>query len=233
VIALGVALGIELLAWLWSLQRRDASVADLVWGPIFIAIAAAARTSWLGFALVDLWGARLAIHLAWRARGHGEDRRYAAMRAHHGARFWWVSAFTVFGLQGVLATIVSLPLMATRDEIGIREWIGASLVIAGLSIETVADLQLARWKRPGEVVDRGLWRWSRHPNYFGECVVWWGFGVLGLAWWSWIGPALMTFLLLRVSGVTLLERTIGERRPAYADYVRRTSAFVPRPPRSP
>jgi steroid 5-alpha reductase family enzyme len=229
-IGLGVALACEVLVWFASLARRDASLADLAWAPIFVMIAAAVRADLLTFVLVDLWAARLAIHLAWRARGKGEDRRYAAMRAHHGARFWWVSLFTVFLFQGLLAAIIALPLQVHHDTIGPIEIAGAALVIVGLAIETIADLQLARWKTADGVVDRGLWAWSRHPNYFGECVVWWGFGILGLAWWSLVAPALMTFLLLRVSGVALLERTIGERRAGYAAYIQRTSAFIPRPP---
>jgi steroid 5-alpha reductase family enzyme len=232
-IGLGVALGGELLVWLASLARRDASLADIAWGPIFVIIAAAVHADAFVFVLVDLWAARLAIHLAWRARGKGEDRRYAAMRARHGARFPWISLGTVFALQGALAAIVALPLEVHHATISAVEVLGAVLVIGGLAIETIADVQLARFRSPDGVLDRGLWAWSRHPNYFGECVVWWGFGVIALgagAWWALVAPVLMTVLLLRVSGVALLERTIGERRPGYADYARRTSAFVPRPP---
>lgn len=147
----------------------------------------------------------------------------------------------MFGLQAGLAWLISLPLyaaIASPVPLGWLDALGVSLVLAGIGIETLADLQLTRFRRDpanrGRVLDRGLWRYSRHPNYFGEACVWWGFGLLALAAgavWALVSPALMTFLLLRVSGVVLLERDIAERRPAYRDYIARTSAFIPWPPR--
>ena len=240
--------------WLLSLRLRNASIVDVFWGLGFVAIAAAAwlRTPgdasprrWLLAAMVALWGLRLAGYLFWRNAGRGEDPRYQAMRRHWGARFGWVSLFTVFALQGVLMWIVSLPvqlgILAPGGPLGALDALGVLLFALGLGFESIGDLQLARFRadpaNAGRVMDRGLWRYTRHPNYFGDACAWWGiFGVaLATPWgpWSAVGPLLMTFLLLRVSGVALLERSIGRRRPGYAEYARRTSAFFPRPPRRP
>jgi steroid 5-alpha reductase family enzyme len=154
-----------------------------------------------------------------------------------------VSLCTVFALQGVLQVAVGLPIavVAARPgpSLGALDAFGATLFAGGLLFEAVADLQLARFKADpasaGRVMDRGLWAWTRHPNYFGDCAAWWGVFLVALAaprgWASLPGPALMTFLLLRVSGVALLERSIGKRRPGYAEYAMRVPAFVPRPPR--
>jgi steroid 5-alpha reductase family enzyme len=232
-----------LVLWLVSLRLRDASIVDIAWGVGFalIALASAWRAGgprrWLLAALVGAWGLRLAIHLARRNLGHGEDRRYAAMRAHHGARFALVSLVTVFAFQGALMLVIAMPVQAAQGELGFgwNELLGSALFAGGLACETLADVQLARFKRDpahaGAVMDGGLWRYSRHPNYFGDACVWWGLYLLSGAWWTAFAPALMTFFLLRVSGVTLLESTIVERRPAYRDYIARTSAFVPWPPR--
>jgi steroid 5-alpha reductase family enzyme len=196
-------------------------------------------------ALPALWGLRLGAYLLWRNHGRGEDPRYQAMRRHFGPRFAWVSLFTVFGLQGALLWIVSLPVqlgqLGPGPPLGPLDALGCAVFAAGLGFEAVGDLQLARFRADpanrGEVMDRGLWAWTRHPNYFGDCVVHWGiFAVAASAPLGWIaaaGPALMTFLLLQVSGVSLLERSIVRRRPGYAEYQRRTSAFLPRPPRRP
>ncbi len=199
--------------------------------------------------LVTIWGTRLAVHIARRARGQGEDRRYAAMREARGAAFWWQSLWTVFGLQATLATLLAAPLYAVQASRLLDPRLfaaGALLWAAGFAWESVADLQLTRFRADpsnrGRVLDTGLWRTSRHPNYFGEAVLWWGYGAMALAsfpasgWaaaaaWSLLAPLAMTWLLLRVSGVVLLERTIADRRPEYARYVRTTSAFVPWPRR--
>ncbi|HEY6100998.1 MAG TPA: DUF1295 domain-containing protein [Anaeromyxobacter sp.] len=244
---------IAFAAWGASLRLRDASIADVVWGPAiaglgWIALALGPGTTARGTLLVALatvWAARLAVHLARRRRGKGEDRRYRAMRERHGARFATVSLFTVFLVQAGLQWAVAAPLLAAASPgmarpLGPLDAIGAALFGAGFLVEALADAQLARFLSDrgaaGRVMDRGLWRWSRHPNYFGEAVLWWGLGVVaaaGGAPWALAGPLLLTLLLLRVSGVTLLESTIADRRPGYAEYVARTSAFVPRPPRAP
>lgn len=251
-LALGVVLLLALAVWLASLRLRDASLADRFWslfiataGGLHLALAPAPGLwAWVALGVAAAWAVRLALHLSWRNWGHGEDRRYAAMRAQHGAAFGRVSLVTVFGLQGLLAWVVSLPLAAAAraDHLAAPLALaGLVLAVTGLVFEAVADAQLARFvRRPGahgRVMDRGLWRYSRHPNYFGEACVWWGLGLVGAAaglpWavWAGLSPLLMTVLLLRVSGVTLLERDIGQRRPGYADYVRRTNAFWPGPPR--
>jgi steroid 5-alpha reductase family enzyme len=241
-----------LVLWLWSVARRDASVVDAWWGPLFLAVAAVAAAvapgdparRLLTLGLVAAWSLRLAGHIAWRNRGHGEDYRYRAMRQAHGARFWWVSLFTVFLFQGVLAIVISLPLVVavTAPAPGGLGWLdlaGAALWLTGFLFEAVGDWQLARFKAEaanrGRVMDRGLWSWTRHPNYFGETLLWWGFWLLAAGTpaglWTVFSPLLMTFLLLRVSGVALLEKGLAASKPGYAAYVERTSAFLPRPPR--
>jgi steroid 5-alpha reductase family enzyme len=247
---LAVALAAMLPLWLTSLALRNASIVDAWWGPGFallawvdVAAAGGHPRALLVAGLVTLWGLRLGGYLLWRTHRSPEDPRYAAMRRHHGARFPWVSLFTVFALQGALQTAVGLPIAVAAARpggpLGALDALGAALFAAGLLIETAGDLQLARFRaepaNAGRVMDRGLWAWTRHPNYFGDCLAWWGIGAVALAspsgWLALPGPALMTFLLLRVSGVALLERSIAERRPGYAEYAARVPAFLPRPPR--
>jgi steroid 5-alpha reductase family enzyme len=201
----------------------------------------AAKT--LLLALVALWAVRLWLHLVLRARGKPEDPRYQKFRAHYGAeRYWWVSFFQVFLLQGVLLLIISLPLQVAfsapkPDVLGWNDWLGATLFGIGFYFEAVGDWQLQRFRDDpslrGTVLDSGLWRYSRHPNYFGETVIWWGFWLCALdaplGLWLVASPALMTFLLLRVSGVTMLEAQLEAAKPMYRDYIRTTSAFVPWP----
>jgi steroid 5-alpha reductase family enzyme len=237
--------------WLVSLRRRDASIVDIYWGVGFAQIALIAYAlgdGWpprklLSATLTVVWGLRLGAYLLWRNWGHGEDYRYQAMRRAHGARFGVVSLYSVFGLQAVLMWAVSLPVQRTQwspgpDAFGILDGLGVLLWAIGLSCEAIGDWQLARFKADprnrDQVMDRGLWRYTRHPNYFGDACVWWGLYLIaagGGAWWTIVSPLLMTVLLLKVSGVAMLERTITKRRPAYADYIARTSAFVPWPPR--
>jgi steroid 5-alpha reductase family enzyme len=248
---LAVILVLSVGVWLLSLRVRDASIVDTFWGLGFVAAAWTAHgvsgstsaRAWLVCVMVTVWGVRLATHLARRNLAHGEDYRYRAMRERHGGRFPLVSLGTVFLLQAGLLWIIALPVQAAHapDAIAPLGWIDALGVAAwcvGLSFEWIADVQLARFKRSptnkGAVMDRGLWRFSRHPNYFGNFLLWWGIGLVGVSagsWWALIGPVLLTFLLLRVSGVSLLESTIVERRPGYRDYKLRTSAFVPWFPR--
>ncbi|MDJ0868476.1 MAG: DUF1295 domain-containing protein [Myxococcota bacterium] len=248
-LSLLLSLAAMLLLWLWSLRLRNASIVDVWWGPGFATIAVvsyglAAEGNALVAALTVVWGLRLGAYLLWRNAGEGEDPRYAAMRRHHGERFPRVSLFTVFGLQAVLMWLVSLPVVVAQAgggpaSLGFFEALGICVWTLGMVFETVGDLQLARFRanpaNAGQVMDGGLWRYTRHPNYFGDFCVWWGIFLAALptpcAWLTVASPLLMSVLLLRVSGVALLERSIGRRRPGYEEYQRRTSAFVPLPPR--
>ena len=240
-----------LVFWTTSLARRDASIVDIGWGLGFVGIAVVSCAlspgwdgrRWLLTGMTALWGLRLAGYLFWRNHGQPEDYRYQAMRRKYGERFGLVSLVTVFALQGVLMWIVSLPVQIGQlsqepAQITALDLAGVLVWAAGLLFETVGDLQLARFKADpanrGQVMDRGLWRYTRHPNYFGDACAWWGLYLVALAtgaWWTALGPALMTFLLMRVSGVPMLERNMAKRRPAYTDYVERTNAFFPGRPR--
>ncbi|HME68599.1 MAG TPA: DUF1295 domain-containing protein [Myxococcota bacterium] len=241
-----------LAVWVLSVVRRDASVVDVLWGLGFAFVALVAygacdaptSRARLVLALTVLWGARLALYLTWRNSGEGEDFRYGAMRRRHGGRFAWVSLYTVFGLQAALCWVISLPVQAaiaspTPAALDLLDALGVVLFGVGFFFESVGDLQLARFKADpmnrGKVMDRGLWAWTRHPNYFGDTLVWWGLFMLALATpvgiFTLPAPLLLTFLLLRVSGVPLLERSLVKRRPEYKEYMERTSAFLPRPPR--
>ena len=248
------SLCLALLAWLWSLRLRDASIVDPFW-PLMILAAAFACAACLplsggrgvlALSLALAWAVRLGGHLAWRRRSHpGEDRRYQAIRARHEPGFGFKSLYLVFGLQAVLAWCISAPLGVAWTAPRPWHWLdlaGASLAVFGCVFEAVADVQLAAFRRrsarSGQVMDRGLWRYSRHPNYFGEACFWWGLGLLAVSgggWagaWSLLSPLLMTVLLLKVSGVGLLEADLLERRgKAYRDYVARTPAFLPGRPR--
>jgi steroid 5-alpha reductase family enzyme len=232
-------------AWLASLAKNDVSIADSLW-PLFILLAAttyaiaAPQTgprAVVVVTLVAIWALRLAAHITWRSWGEPEDRRYKAMRARNEPYFRWKSLGLVFGLQATLAWVVSLSALAAVINPQPWNWIdtlGVCIVFFGATFEAVADLQLARFKADaanrGQVMDRGLWRISRHPNYFGEFCVWWGIYLIALstqAWWAIASPVLMTVLLLKVSGVALQERDITERRPGYREYTARTNAFFP------
>ena len=246
-IVLGAIVGLAVATWLVSLKKGDVSIVDGLWpvfiwvgGLVYLCRAPPTPRGWTAMALLTIWAVRLCIHIAVRNHGEPEDRRYRKIRANNQPNFEWKSLYVVFLLQASLAWIVALPLMATHgaSRFGWLDAIAIGLAVFGILFEALADWQLARFKarnNTGErVLDTGLWRYSRHPNYFGECCAWWGFGLLGLAagaWWSLASPILMTVLLLKVSGITLLEVDIGERRPGYAKYVRETSAFVPRRPK--
>jgi len=244
--ALPVLLAAAALTWAVSVMQRNVTIVDTLWPVLFILAAVtyaaagpAGPRAWLLVALAGLWGARLTIYLAWRNFGHDEDRRYRAIRQRNEPNFALKSLYLIFGFQAVLAWVISLPLAGAAAGDSPLGWLDAAGVAAwlvGLVFEAGGDWQLARFKRDpanaGQVMDRGLWRYTRHPNYFGDFCVWWGFYLMALAagaWWTIVGPLIMSFLLLRFSGVRLLERDIGERRPAYAEYVRRTNSFFPGP----
>ncbi len=237
--------------WIISLIIKNASIVDIVWGAGF------AVTSWVLAATVDgdsgrqtllavmvgLWGMRLALYLAKRNLGHGEDWRYKAMRKKKGKNFGIISLVTVFGLQGALMWTVSLPvIIGNADDspgVGPIAVMGILLWIVGLTFEAMGDYQLAKFKKDPanatKVMDKGLWSLTRHPNYFGDALLWWGIGIVGAETgtgiFGFIGPVVMTFFLLKISGVPMLERSLSRRREGYADYVARTSGFIPRPPK--
>lgn len=243
------------ILWLLSLRLRDVSIVDIFWGPGIAGVVDIA--AWLGHAggprtsavlfLVNLWAFRLAAHI-WSRRSHvqgGEDHRYAAMRARFGHNWWWISLAQVFLLQAVLIWFIPAPLVAAvlygRMPMGGLDYLGLAVSALALVFEALADFQLAAFradsKNKGQVMDRGLWGWSRHPNYFGEAAMWWGYFAIGFAashmWWLILSPLLITVLLLQVSGVALMEEKIDERRPGYAQYKQRVSAFVPWRPKMP
>jgi steroid 5-alpha reductase family enzyme len=247
------ALGLLLCVWVASLALHDASVVDVAWGLGFILVAwicvavghGAEGRRLLVAALVTVWGGRLAVHIARRNLGRGEDRRYQAMRERDGARFWLTSLYRVFLSQAVVMWVISLPVQAAGSigggrGLGALDAIGGIVWLIGFGFESVGDLQLDRFKADaanrGRVMDRGLWRYTRHPNYFGDATLWWGLGLIALgagasAAWGFAGSALDTLILTRVSGKPMLERDIETRRPGYREYIERTSGFIPLPPR--
>ncbi|HXR51641.1 MAG TPA: DUF1295 domain-containing protein [Steroidobacteraceae bacterium] len=248
--ALPWVLATALLVWALCTLRRNLGLVDIFWS-LFVLVAALCfvreapeptSRMLLVLLLAGIWAVRLAAYLAVRNRNAPEDHRYQAIRARNQPRFAWKSLYLVFGLQAVLAFIVSLPLyaaMTSTAPLSVLDVAGAALVVAGVMVESIADAQLADFRddpaNRDAVLDQGLWRYSRHPNYFGEFCVWWGFFLLALAaggWWSIASPLLMSLLLMRVSGVTLMEKDIKGRRPGYAGYVARTNAFFPGPRRS-
>jgi steroid 5-alpha reductase family enzyme len=248
--ALPVLLVAATFTWLLSIPMRNVSIVDSLWSLMFFAagviygLAADPRAPRLSFVLwmLVLWAFRLSFHITRRNVGKGEDHRYQAIRARNAPGFTWKSLYLVFWLQALLAWIISLPILgafSSTRPLGVLDGLGLALWLVGFAFEAAGDWQLARFRKnpanAGKVMDRGLWRFTRHPNYFGEFCIWWGFWLIALsagAWWAVAGPLLITWLLLKVSGVSLLERDIGNRRPQYADYVLKTNAFFPGPPRN-
>ena len=241
-----------LTTWVISVIIKNASIVDIVWGFGFVVVAWTVRIAvdqgddarqWLLVAMTSVWGLRLAVYLFVRNHGKPEDYRYRGMRKKLGPKFPLISLYSVYGLQGLLMFVVSLPVQLGQADptpkIGAVAIVGIVLWLVGLFFESVGDAQLARFKRDpgnaGKVMNIGLWRYTRHPNYFGDACVWWGIGLVaaetGAGAWGLIGSLLMTVLLRRVSGVTLLERSLVKRREGYTDYVATTSPFVPRPPK--
>lgn len=247
----GVAIGILMLVtWVVSVVVNDASIVDIVWGLGFViatwaALLVAPEMTDRGLLLailVSVWGLRLTVYLAWRNVGKGEDKRYQQMRKRNPDGFWIVSLYKVFGLQAALMWVVAIPAIVSQlSESGLfwLDYVGAGLWLTGLFFESVGDFQLARFKATpdsrGAVLDQGLWRYTRHPNYFGDFCVWWGIYLVaaaGGAWWTVFSPLVMSALLIRYSGAGLLEKTITRRRPEYETYIETTNAFFPGPPKS-
>lgn len=245
---------VMLTVWLVSLRLKDVSIVDIAWGLGFVAVAwstflltgaepVSQPSRWLLPVLTTLWGCRLSGYIAWRNHGRPEDKRYARMRRRRGGSFWWRSLFVVFLLQGAIMWVVSLPLQVgiSSATTGWSLWhgVGIALWLIGLYFESVGDLQLAAFRQNpgnhGRVLDTGLWRYTRHPNYFGDFCIWWGLYFIALSgesvWWTIISPLMMSLFLMKVSGVTLLEESLQSEKPEYAEYQRRTSAFFPWWPR--
>ena len=247
-----IILGNMFLLWLFSLALKNSSIVDIFWGMGFVIIA------WVTFILtpdgfiprkllicilVTIWGLRLSLHLLVRNWGKPEDFRYQAWRRKAGRTWWWRSYFKVFFLQGVILWIVAIPILAAQtgphpeyftwlDIIALLIW------LVGFFFETVGDWQLAQFKgnstNRGKVLNTGVWRYTRHPNYFGDAAQWWAYYLVAVAaggWWTIFSPILMTMLLLRVSGVTLLEKTLNKEKPGYKEYMENTSEFIPWFPR--
>lgn len=236
--------------WLLSIYLKDVSIIDYFWGFGFVVIAWVTlsqakpvhSTQYLLPVLVSVWGLRLVTYLGIRNWGEEEDKRYAEMRVKRGVSFWWKSFFIVFLLQGIVMWIVSLPLqygVQLYNPINFLHILGISLWGVGLYFEAVGDAQLMSFKaRPenqGKVLDSGLWRYTRHPNYFGDFAVWWGLYLVaignGAPLWVIIGPLLMSFFLTRISGVKMTEDSMTKSKPQYRDYIQKTNAFIPGPPK--
>ena len=234
--------------WIISLIYRNVTIVDSLWGLGFILIA------WLTFMmsdgywsrnflitlLVTMWGLRLSLYLSWRNWGKGEDPRYGVWRSDSGNRFWFVSLFKVFILQALFMWVISLcfqigQLASMPDNLTWLDGLGIMVWAAGFIFESVGDWQLARFKSDpaskGRVMDHGLWAYTRHPNYFGESLIWWGIYLVTLSttgsWWTIFSPILVTAVLLKMTGIPLTEKVLIEKRPGYREYIRRTSAFVP------
>ena len=234
------------LLWLLSLALKNASIVDIFWGLGFVLVAwldygispFMSVSKWLMLVFVTLWGLRLGLHILIRNWGKGEDFRYAKWRKDHGYLWTWLSFIKVFLLQGFLMWVIAAPVISIRVTDGIPiptlfDFFGAILWLVGFYFETIGDLQLAYFKSESANKDRlltdGLWKYTRHPNYFGDALQWWGLYLIAAgagAWWTIYSPLLMTFLLMRVSGVTLLEQTM-RAKPGYEKYMQKTSAFFP------
>jgi steroid 5-alpha reductase family enzyme len=248
-----VVLGLMTTLWVVSLALRNSSIVDIFWGAGFVV------TNWVYFALtpesflarkwllnglVTIWGLRLSFYILWRNWRKGEDFRYQTWREEAGKAWWWRSFFKVFLLQGLLMWIISAPLLAVQIGGGPArltplDFLAIAVWIVGFFFEAVGDFQMARFRADptnrGKVLDTGVWRYTRHPNYFGDATQWWAYYLLAVAaggFFTIFSPIIMTTLLLRVSGVALLEKSLSETKPQYREYIERTSAFVPWFPRN-
>lgn len=250
--ASAICIAIMMVAlWIVSLIKKDASIVDIFWGLGFVMVGwaswkfsdAQSQRGTVLAVLTTVWGVRLGGYLWWRNHGKGEDFRYRAMRKHYGQKFALRSLFIVFGVQGILMWVVSLPVqigqMTDNAKIGVVGSIGIFLWALGFLFESIGDIQLARFKanpvNSGQVMDKGLWRYTRHPNYFGDCCAWWGIALIAaesrVGLFGIVGALVMNILLLKYSGVPILEKSIHKRRPGYEEYQRRTSSFIPKPPK--
>ena len=249
---LATVIGMMIIGWIVSVLHRNVTIVDSLWGLGFVLVAS--NTFWMGngfggrsmlvLILTAAWGLRLCAYLTWRNWGQPEDHRYGSWREKSGPSFWIVSLVKVFLVQAVFLWVISLVLQRAQlspdpNRFTPLDVLGTMVWAAGFIFEAVGDWQLARFKADpanrGRVMDRGLWSWSRHPNYFGEFLIWWGFFLVAIAtpgaWWTIISPIIISMVLLKMTGVPLTEAALKSRRPGYADYVQRTSTFFPRPPK--
>lgn len=236
------------LLWLWSVKLKNVSIVDLFWGVGFVVVNAfyvfmsgdLTIRKYLMLVLVTIWGLRLSFYLAWRNMGHGEDFRYREFRKKYGPqRYWWISFFQTFLLQGLLTMIISLPLLGVSmgnpsDSLNLLDYCAILVWVIGFAFEAGGDYQLASFKNnpqnKGKVMCTGFWKYTRHPNYFGDSAVWWAYALFSIAagrYWQAIGSVVMTLLIIKVSGVALLEKTLNTTKPQYAEYIRKTNAFFP------
>ncbi len=236
------------LLWIFSAFRKDAGIVDMFWGAGFILVTAFyffvtenyTTRKYIVLALVLIWGLRLTVYIMERNMGKEEDFRYRNFRKKYGEkRYWWISYFQVFLLQGVILWLVSSPLLAAQyfteeNDLNFFDFLGILIWLVGFIFEAGGDLQMARFKNnplnEGKILRKGFWKYTRHPNYFGDAAVWWGFGCISIAAGSYLpvlGPVLMTFLLLKVSGVSMLEKTLKSTKPGYNEYARQTNSFIP------
>ena len=235
-----------------SLRLQDVSIVDIAWGASgailalssFLITGGGSSRKILITGMTVAWGLRLALHIGARKVGKAEDFRYAAMRAERPTAFPRRSLVTVFLLQAFLIWAISIPVQVAQvpdvpSGLTTLDFLGLAVWILGFGFEVVADRQLRGFladpANRGQVMDRGLWRYSRHPNYFGDSLIWWGIFLVAAAtpggWLTFFSPILMTFFLVKVSGVPLLEKALAERRDGYREYMQRTSPFFPWPPR--
>jgi steroid 5-alpha reductase family enzyme len=241
-------LSMMFVLWVISIRIKNVSIVDLFWGFGFV------LTCFIYFmkadgleirkilllTMVSIWGMRLSIYLAWRNWGKGEDRRYQKFRQDYGEhRYWWISFFQTFMLQGVLMWLISAPLLGaqyynTGNALTVFDFIGVFVWLIGFIFETGGDVQLARFKADpanrGKVLNKGFWHYTRHPNYFGDAAVWCGYAIICISAGSFIpvlGSVLMIAMIIKVSGVALLEKNLKASKPGYSEYLEKTSAFIP------
>jgi steroid 5-alpha reductase family enzyme len=236
------------LLWIWSVFIKNVSIIDIFWGLGFVIVnmfyacmsGDLTARKLLVLILVSIWGLRLAIYLAIRNTGKGEDFRYQEFRKNYGPkRYWWFSFFQTFLLQAVLIMVISLPLLgintsSSSGALNGLDYLGILVWLIGFIFEAGGDYQLMRFKQnpknKGKILDVGFWKFSRHPNYFGDSAVWWSYAIFSIAsgyYWQIIGSIIMTLLILKVSGVSLLEKSLKDTKPLYRDYIKKTSSFLP------
>jgi steroid 5-alpha reductase family enzyme len=250
--ALFIILILMSFLWIISIFIKNVSIVDFFWGLgffitctfYFLTTGGSDSRGILLLTMVAIWGLRLSFYIAWRNRGKGEDFRYREFRKKYGEnRYWWISFFQTFLLQGLLMWMISAPLLGAQyyghdKPVGIIDYLGVLFWLIGFSFEAGGDFQLTKFRsnpdNKGKVLNTGFWKYTRHPNYFGDASVWWGYGIICISAGSYIpvfGAIMMTALIIKVSGVALLEKTLVVQKPQYKEYIEKTSAFIPWPPK--